>query len=65
MDCQFIFVDGELLDVFGETGGKVLTVGMKRSGHGSSSFCGVVTNGFLERGDGRLSGGVEGGKGGL
>lgn len=35
VEGEFVLVDGELLDVFRETGGQVLTVGVERRGEGS------------------------------
>jgi hypothetical protein len=49
VEGEFVLVDGELLDVFGETGGQVLTVGVEGRGEGSR-VGGRVGREFLGKG---------------
>lgn len=51
IDCQFVFPDGELLDVLGETRDKVSPVSMQRLASGRI-FVGTVV--FVDRGSAML-----------
>lgn len=56
VEGEFVLVDGELLDVFRETGGQVLAVGVERRGEGSRVGSRVGREFLGKRRDGALRG---------
>lgn len=54
VEGEFVLVDGELLDVFGETGGQVLTVRVERGREGGRVGGRVRRQLFGKRRDGAL-----------